>query len=835
VIHSVHPAFRNGINGRRKKATARKAKQKSLLLHSSLSDCNFFQSNDGRVPSNLTMAVPHFNLTPILPSSSSSSCYCFRCQHFRLLRRNACPSHSLLVDFALRPIISSPASVPRVRRMRALNRWILNAATTAPVLDNATVPSAASMEIPVTCYQLLGLRDQAEKDEVAKSVNQLKSAEIEEGYTTNVKKSREDLLEDVRAKLLFEDEYAGNVKEKIRPKSSLYIPWAWLPGALCLLQEVGEEKLVLEIGRMVIKNPDAKPHIHDILLSMAMAECAIATISFENNKVSLGFEALARAQYLLRSKTSLGKMGLLAQIEESLEELAPACTLEILGMPHSPENTERRRGAIAALRELLRQGLDVEVPCRVQGWPCFLSQALNRLRATEIVDLCPWDDLALTRKNKKSVESHTQRAVIDFSCFYVALIAHIALGFSSKQTKLIEKAKGICGALMASEGIDLKLEEAFCLFLLGEGNEALVVEKLQQVELNANPAPWSLAVGKEKNDAKTVKLSLKRTEVDKSKVHYQKSKRAVAQRPFSDFTSERMDIGESLSFQSSSQHLGSAVKQLAFTDFQTSLLSDKNDSVTNEDQPTVQLKRTLDMRDDETWGSWPSYNTVIGKIVFVCVLGCIVSLTSKLSIKSLRGSTPKCAFNQQNADTISSGESGMSNKMKQLSATVKTQFYKLPLTRTSQNSGLLGRLESSNRALSRKQMPFEDAEMLVRQWQTVKAEALGPGHNIQSLSELLADSMLDQFQALADAAQSKSCYWRFVLLDLSILKADIVSDGFGMEMAEIEALLEEVAELVGESEPKNPNYHSKYKIHYVLKRQDDGSWRFCKGDIQPPS
>ncbi|CAN1180294.1 Plastid division protein CDP1, chloroplastic [Linum perenne] len=318
----------------------------------------------------------------------------------------------------------------------------------------------------------------------------------------------QDLLEDVRAKLLFEDEYAGNVKEKIRPKSSLYIPWAWLPGALCLLQEVGEEKLVLEIGRMVIKNPDAKPHIHDILLSMAMAECAIATISFENNKVSLGFEALARAQYLLRSKTSLGKMGLLAQIEESLEELAPACTLEILGMPHSPENTERRRGAIAALRELLRQGLDVEVPCRVQGWPCFLSQALNRLRATEIVDLCPWDDLALTRKNKKSVESHTQRAVIDFSCFYVALIAHIALGFSSKQTKLIEKAKGICGALMASEGIDLKLEEAFCLFLLGEGNEALVVEKLQQVELNANPAPWSLAVGKEKNDAKTVKLSL---------------------------------------------------------------------------------------------------------------------------------------------------------------------------------------------------------------------------------------------------------------------------------------------------------------------------------------
>ena len=32
----------------------------------------------------------------------------------------------------------------------------------------------------------------------------------------------------------------------------------------------------------------------------------------------------------------------------------------------------------------------------------------------------------------------------------------------------IEKAKSICECLIASEGADLKLEEAFCLFLLGQ-------------------------------------------------------------------------------------------------------------------------------------------------------------------------------------------------------------------------------------------------------------------------------------------------------------------------------------------------------------------------------
>ena len=46
------------------------------------------------------------------------------------------------------------------------------------------------------------------------------------------------LLVDVRDKLLFEQDYAGNIKEKVPPRSSLHIPCWWLPAALCVLQEV---------------------------------------------------------------------------------------------------------------------------------------------------------------------------------------------------------------------------------------------------------------------------------------------------------------------------------------------------------------------------------------------------------------------------------------------------------------------------------------------------------------------------------------------------------------------------------------------------------------------
>lgn len=50
------------------------------------------------------------------------------------------------------------------------------------------------------------------------------------------------------------------------------------------------------------------------LILGAFLKCAIAKIGLEKNKVSQGFEALARAQCLLRSKISLGKMTLLSQV-----------------------------------------------------------------------------------------------------------------------------------------------------------------------------------------------------------------------------------------------------------------------------------------------------------------------------------------------------------------------------------------------------------------------------------------------------------------------------------------------------------------------------------------
>lgn len=45
-----------------------------------------------------------------------------------------------------------------------------------------------------------------------------------------------------------------------------------------------------------------------------------------------------------------------------------------------------------------------------------------------------------------------------------------------------------------------------------------------------------------------------------------------------------------------------------------------------------------------------------------------------------------------------------------------------------------------------------------------------------------------------------------------MVRAEILSNGNEEEMAEIEAFLEEAAELVGESEQKNPNYYRQVEL-----------------------
>ncbi|KAL5983054.1 hypothetical protein ACLOJK_017134 [Asimina triloba] len=726
----------------------------------------------------------------------------------------------------------------RTERRAVVGRGRSNV-TVSPTVDSGKIRTG--VEIPVTCYQIIGVPDIAEKDAIVKSVMDLKSTEIEEGYTLDVVVSRQDLLMDVRDKLLFEPEYAGNV---------------------------GEEKLVLEIGRAALQHPDSKPYTHDLLLSMALAECSIAKAGFEKNKVSQGFEALARAQYLLRSKSCLGKIPLLVQIEESLEELAPSCALELLSMPTMPENSERRRGALAALRELLRQGLEVESSCRVQDWPCFLSQALSKLMANEIVDLVHWDELAIIRKNKKSLESQNQRAVVDFNCLYTAMIAHIGLGFSCRQTDLINKAKTICECLVASEGIDLKFEESFCSHLLGQGSEAEAAERLRQLETNCTQASrtfemivsdkavkenassrqllgWSILVSLFLLPGLLVKslidnywLNANFFRGEKGILSSSKLKKGITptirgtcnRSPSFVLPPNHRTFEEPLLNINTTRSLGSAAKRLAPSNLESQLSVGKSGGGNN--APSVQLKRNIGTHQKRIFENWFTISDIAGRITFITILGCVVFTTCKLLFRQFglvripskwhpgpQMNTTSLAWTLDPSSDLKYGpayidRNNVGGRLGKLLAMFKKQIKHPPDVGTIENkwpaydfSSFAKTVTGSGKVLRKREMPQDEAEALVKQWQAVKADALGPNHWIHILPDVLAESMLAQWQALAESAKSRSCFWRFVLLGVSITRADILSDGTGEEVAEVEAILEEAAELVDDSETKNPTYY----------------------------
>ncbi|PAN40738.1 hypothetical protein PAHAL_7G336800 [Panicum hallii] len=760
-----------------------------------------------------------------------------------------------------------PASCRRAAAAGLVRARVAEAAPVAVEGSRQEAPAAPMVEIPVTCYQILGVTEKAEKDEIVKAAMDLKIAGIEDGYTAEVSTFRQALLVDVRDKLLFEQDYAGSIKEKVPPRSSLHIPWSWLPAALCVLQEVGEEKLVLEIGQAALRRSDSKPYVHDILLAMALAECSIAKACFEKSKVSLGFEALARAQYLLRRKPSLEKMPLLEQIEESLEELAPACTLELLSLPQTPENSERRRGAIAALCELLRQGLDVESSCRVHDWPCFLGQAMNKLLATEIVDLLSWDTLATTRKNKRSLESQSQRVVVDFNCLYVAMLAHLAFGFSTRQTELIKKAKTICECLVASESTDLKFEESFCSYLLGEETGTAVFEKLQQLQSNgsSNSKNYGLDKKKDSSDKVTVNQSLELWLKDVALSRFADTKDCLpslanffgapkrilntskqklgsprlvllSSQPSSSVSSCNRTSGEQTPRLSPNSHLGEAVKQLAPANLGLHSSTDKQ--VNGSGTTSVPLKRNPGSHPLRTLELWGRTGDVMGKLAYSALLGFVVFGTLKL-FRFQFGHMKYANPSRESASTLSLDEAS-APEGSFITGSVRKHFENLSKLlwlsdRVYPNGEERDKYAMPNdiTAVHKQKMDFQEAEALVKQWQDIKSEALGPDYQIEMLPEILDGSMLSKWQDLVLSAKDQSCYWRFVLLNLSVVRAEIILDEVGAgEAAEIDAVLEEAAELVDDSKPKKPSYYSTYEVQYILRRQNDGSWKICEAAVQ---
>lgn len=241
--------------------------------------------------------------------------------------------------------------------------------------------------------------------------------------------------------------------------------------------------------------------------------------------------------------------------------------------------------------------------------------------------------------------------------------------------------------------------------------------------------------------------------------------RTICHRPVASFPlSERKDFKESLPYASSSQLLGSAVKQLA-PDLQSPLVLGKNSSGSNGSASSGQLNRNPGIHHNRVWEKLLAQE-LVGRITFIAVLGCIMFATFKLAgmgVNKIKR-VSKWDSSTQNMETSSLAErtdssvdnvgpaylkgSGVTGRLEKLLAMVKIQFRNRSDAGNPHVLSPAASLSSSMTAVYRRLMPMEEAEALVRQWQAIKAEALGPNHQVHSLSDVLDESMLVQVKCI---------------------------------------------------------------------------------------
>jgi curved DNA-binding protein CbpA len=261
---------------------------------------------------------------------------------------------------------------------------------------------------------------------------------------------------------------------------SIEIPQQELVGALLILQELGEYELVLKLGRTYLANhhgvTSGKFGNHqadddflensdhpDIVLTVALACLELGREQwqqgyYENAAMSLesGLEMLASEGIFSSVQT---------EIQSDLYKLRPYRILELLELPL--EKTAERRQGLELLQSILddRGGIDGtnndQSGLSIDDFLRFIQQIRHYLTVAE---------------QHKLFEAESKRP--SAVATYLAVYALIARGFAQRQPALIRQAKQMLMQLGKRQ--DVHLEQSLCALLLGQTEEATRVLELSQ-------------------------------------------------------------------------------------------------------------------------------------------------------------------------------------------------------------------------------------------------------------------------------------------------------------------------------------------------------------------
>ena len=120
------------------------------------------------------------------------------------------------------------------------------------------------------------------------------------------------------------------------------------------------------------------------------------------------------------------------------------------------------------------------------------------------------------------------------------------------------------------------------------------------------------------------------------------------------------------------------------------------------------------------------------------------------------------------------------------------------------------------------------AVQVVEKWLFVKAQALGPSHDVQQLQQILVPPALSEWQQRAEEAKRDNWYWRY---QHSVKVESVQVDENQPNQATVEAKVREDAELY-ESGRLSRSRDSNFVVRYELVNKD-GQWRIQDWQVLP--
>ncbi|KAL3505359.1 hypothetical protein ACH5RR_035200 [Cinchona calisaya] len=747
-------------------------------------------------------------------------------------------ANRLLADFQFLPDNNSTAAA---------------AATLAPPLSPPPLaPPERNVSMPIDFYRILGAEAHFLGDGIRRAYEAKISKPPQYGYSQDALVSRRMILQaacETLANPISRREYNQGLADDEFDTIITQVPWDKVPGALCVLQEAGETKVVLQIGEILLKERLPKSFKQDVVLAMALAYVDLSrdAMALSPPDFITGSELLERALKLLQEEgaSSLAQ-DLQSQIDETLEEINPRCVLELLALPLGEDFSTKRAEGLQGVRNILWAVGGGGAAAIAGGFTRedFMNEVFMCMTAAEQVDL-----FATTPSNIPA-ES--------FEVYGVAL-ALVAQAFLGKKPHMIQDADNLFQQLQQTKAstlgnsttvytiretreIDFALERGLCSLLVGQVDECctwlgldsesspyrdpsivnfVLEHSKDDQEIDFLPGlcklleTWLMEVVFPRfGETQDIRFKLGDYYDDPTVLRYLERLEGVSGSPLAAAAaiakigaeaSAVLDTVRSSAIQALQKvfPLGPTERSVKTDEEYEIIYSEvagegEDPARTNNGDASTNTGVVSDRQDsDELHEQELITEKIKEAIVKIMCAGVALGLFTLFGLKfiPIRNNLPslrKDAGTAMAFDVINAG------------------------TPIDENVADISRMDARL------------AENLVRKWQNIKSQALGPDHCVDKLSEILDGQMLKIWTDRGAEIAQHGWFWQYNLLNLTVDSVTVSVDG---QRASVEATLEELARLTDTTHPEhNDSYNSIYTTRYEMSWAKSG-WKIIEGAV----